>query len=261
MTPTPRAQGRKVVGESALLGRSFHADVFVVGEAPRVLVLLFGGSGVTKSAYDERGESITPLFGAAFDAAKSAGDFGFAYVTAPYDVPFAHFQDDHESAELWDAHVRTELLPTIEAQVPALRGIPRYLAGYSGGALLALSGHHLDRESIGACALGADGLHRDLQRSRTWGEPISLAYNRDDDVRRLNRDTIVALTHAGIIEERPPRRGGHALQSYVENGTIEDLIRDAVRASSDEEAPPSVAGAHAARGGYRAQPRRAPRAR
>ena len=49
--------------ESAILRRTPHADVFEVGDRPRFLFVLFGGSGVNEEEYEVRGKSVIPTFG------------------------------------------------------------------------------------------------------------------------------------------------------------------------------------------------------
>lgn len=50
---------------SDCLGREFHADAILAGQAPRLLALMFGESGVDEVAYRKRFSTIVPAFDAA----------------------------------------------------------------------------------------------------------------------------------------------------------------------------------------------------
>lgn len=220
--------GLKLSGVSEVLGRRFHVDVFVVGEVPSVLGLFFGGSGVTKEEYARRSASVIPVFDEALPGLASLGAFGLVYVTAPYDVPFAHLPDDPVLEETWNRHVRGEIVPLVEREVPPLAGLPRYVMGFSGGAVLALSGHHLDKPCVGAGMLGPDGLHAGIRRQDTW-EPIPLIYNVGDGVIEANRGAIATLGSTVEMFHRLP--GRHSLADYARNDSFRGLVWRAVRSA------------------------------
>lgn len=222
-------EGTKLVAGSTILERAFHVDAFVVGAAPTFLGLLFGGSGVTRETYEARERSLVPVFDAALASLERTLSFGLVFVTAPHDVPFSRFADEPAEGERWDAHVRGELLPLVGERLPQLGGLPRYVMGYSGGAALALSGHHRDVACFGAGMLGADGLHGGLRRAPAWPEPLTLYYNLDDEVHGANREVVSALEAAGDAQAFQRLHGGHALGDYVANESFGGLVRRAAR--------------------------------
>ena len=219
----------KLVGKSALLGRQFHADAFLAGEAPRFLALMFGGSGVDEATYRTRFETLVPAFDAALARLEREASFAFVYVTAPWDVPFARFDDEPDESARWDRHVWAELLPLVDTALGFKAPLPRYLLSYSGGAALALSGHHLDGACFGAGMLGADGLPGSFIRGSAWPEPLTLYYNLDDGVFDSARPTVEALAAAGAAEHFRRLPGGHGIADYVANESFGGLIRRAAR--------------------------------
>lgn len=223
---------RKVRNESLVLGRPFHADTFVAGTKPSFLMLFFGGSGVSETVYWERFNTIVPIFDRTLESLERTHSFGFVYVTAPFDVPFLRFPEDPDAADRWSTHVRTELLSAVFESLPAMRGLPRYTAGYSGGAALALAGHHVDAECFGAGLLGADGLDQAIALAPSWPEPITLYYNRNDDVFHSNVATIRAFEAEGRAACYRQLPGGHALEDYVQNESFGGLFRRAARTLS-----------------------------
>lgn len=223
---------RKICSTSILLQRPFHADAFVSGLTPRFLVLFFGGSGISAPVYQERQETIVPVFDRALESLERTHSFGFVYVTAPFDVPFVRFAEDPAAADRWSAHVRGELLSAVFESLPAMRGLPRYTAGYSGGTALALAGHHVDADCFGAGLLGADGLDQSVAVASSWPEPITLYYNRSDAVFLSNETTIRALEAEGRTTCYRLLPGGHALEDYLQNESFGGLIRRAARSLS-----------------------------
>jgi len=224
-------KGTKLVGKSELLGRAFHADAFLSGDAPRFLALMFGGSGVDEVAYRTRFETLVPAFDAALARLEREASFAFVYVTAPWDVPFARFDEQAEESERWNGHVREELLPLVESWLGGARPLPRYLIGYSGGAALALSGHHLDAACFGAGMLGADGLKGRFIRGPGWPEPLTLYYNLDDGVFETARPAVEALVATGAAQHFRRLHGGHGLADYVANESFGGLFRRAARSA------------------------------
>ena len=224
----PLVPGLKLTDSSASLGRRFHVDVFIVGAVPSVFGLFFGGSGVTAEEYERRSASVIPVFDEAIPGLASLGAFGLVYVTAPFDVPFTYLPDDPVLADRWNRHVRNEIIPLVEREVPSLANLPRYVMGFSGGAILALSGHHLDKPCVGAGMLGPDGLHAGILPQDTW-EPIPLIYNVGDDVIEVNRAAIAALRSTVEVFHRLP--GSHGLADYVRNDSFRGLVWRAVRSA------------------------------
>jgi pimeloyl-ACP methyl ester carboxylesterase len=210
----------KLILESSILGRSFHADVFSSDRAPEATVLLFGGSGVDRKEYERRAKSINPTFDPAFKALESDSAFLLFFVTAPYDVPFADFEDFPEEAERWNQHVAQDLL-CLRPQLPF------YLIGYSGGMALALNGLQEHPRCIGVGGLGADGFPGDPNEGERWGEPIRLYYNRADPVLERNRAVIDRLEGSGMAGCWRQQTAGHELRDYVANGSFSGLIRRA----------------------------------
>lgn len=219
----------KLTGKSDRLGRDFHADAFLVGIAPRFLGLMFGGSGVSEDDYRTRAGTLVPAFDVALARLERESSFAFVYVTAPWDVAFARFDEEPDEAESWNGHVREELLPLVETWLGAARPLPRYLIGYSGGAALALSGHHLDAPCFGAGMLGADGLPGRFLRGPGWPEPLTLYYNLDDAVFDTARPAVDAIVATGAAQHYRRLPGGHGLADYVANESFGGLIRRAAR--------------------------------
>ncbi len=223
----------KLVAHSAALGRDFHADVFEVGEAPQVLVVMFGGSGMTQGEYETRAATIVPVFDRALTDLASDHSFVFVYVTAPYDVPFGQFgqfEDEPEAAERWTRHVVDELLPRWPTP-------PVYFIGYSGGAALALCGPHDDARCVGVGGLGADGLPEEFEEGERWGEPLRLYYCVDDRVYGTNAEVIKRLEDEGVAQCLRQGRGGHALSAYLASGGWGGLVRHACRLARAAGAP------------------------
>ena len=125
---------RKHSAHSDALGRVFHADLFELGPAPTVVVLQFGGSGVTAAKYWERATTRVAAFDDVLARLEVEGmSLAFAFVTAPFDLGYALFHQDPAAAARWTRHVAEDLL----ALWPDL---PVFLQGYSGGIELAIRG-------------------------------------------------------------------------------------------------------------------------
>lgn len=219
----------KLTGKSDRLGRDFHADAFLVGTAPRFLGLMFGGSGVSEDEYRNRADTLVPAFDAALARLERESSFAFVYVTAPWDLAFARFDEEQDETERWNGHVREELLPLVERWLGPIGPLSRYLIGYSGGAALALSGHHLDDACFGAGMLGADGLPCRFERGPGWPEPLTLYYNREDEVFASARAAVEALEAVGAAAHFRRLPGGHGIAAYVANESFGGLIRRAAR--------------------------------
>src|SRR5581483_1436765 len=95
-----RSHKRRI--HSALLNRMAHADIFEVGDAPRFLFVLFGGSGVDEEEYERRSHTVIPVLGTVLERLAAGGmNVLAAYVSAPYDVPFNRFASNLAAAETW----------------------------------------------------------------------------------------------------------------------------------------------------------------
>ena len=219
----------KLTGTSASMGRAFHADAFLLGAAPTFLALMFGGSGVSEEKYRERATTIVPIFDGALSRLERAVSFAFVFVTAPYDVPFSRFDAEPDEAASWNRHVYEELLPLVDGWLGPRAPLPRYLIGYSGGAAIALSGHHLDSGCYGAGMIGADGLVETFERGAYWPEPLTLYYNLDDGVFEAMRTTVARLVRRQCAECFRRLPGGHELADYVSNESFGGLIRRAAK--------------------------------
>ena len=220
----PLVQSTKIQAHSAVLGREFHADLFNLGDEPaELLVLLFGGSGMSAGKYQRRGETIVPVFDAALHQLAAHHTLAFAYVTAPYDVPFRSFPEVPGAVDRWQAHAEEELLPACG------RGLapdaPLYVIGYSGGMALATNGLHLLARCRGVGGLGADGIPGDLEQNPSWLESLRLYYNRDDRVFRANEVNIRRLEQEELARCYRRLPGGHDLTDYLSNESFSGLIR------------------------------------
>lgn len=208
----------KVVEQSGVLGRPFHLDVFEHDTAASFMVVMFGGSGVDQVEYERRAGSSPMVF-----EAPCAGfsDLRFVFVTAPYDIPYARMREGDDDADRWVEHVDREIL----ARWP---GIPVYLAGYSGGAALALNGVVGLGRVMGAGFLAADGLRADMDVGGLREPPLFL-YNDGDRVTARNLSTARRLgrvvVHAGD--------GGHAFDDYAARLPL--LFTDATRICLDHD--------------------------
>lgn len=224
--------GTKLAGPSHHLGRRFHLDHFRVGHQPAFQLLLFGGSGVGRAEYAAREDRLVAAFDGALGRLERELSFAFIFVTAPFDVRFNAFEEEPSEAERWTRHVEEEVLPLLPA-------LPLYLAGYSGGAALALGGPHLSPRCFGVGALGGDALAAHVEAGPAWKGPATLLYNREDRVWGRNRPALDALTEAGVASVHRQRPGAHALADYLANESFSGLVRRAARTWASGSAAPS----------------------
>jgi predicted esterase len=218
-----RSYKRRV--DSALLKRWAHADLFEVGDQPQFLFILFGGSGVDEDEYAQRGETVIPVFGPTLDWLTGRGiALVLAHVTAPYDVPFRQFPTDPTAAATWNAHVLTELLEP-------WAGLPYFVAGFSGGAVLALHGLHANPRCFGAATLGGDAIPPDFERPGHWAEKLRLYAAADDRVcnHPANWQRAEFLERRGVAEQLELRSGAHRLGDYSTPACLGELLCFAAR--------------------------------
>ena len=226
--PSAQVTRSKRIARSEALGRVFHADVFDVGDEPALLVLIFGGSGVSKEEYTAReGSILNWLDRPLAELAAEGRSLRVVYVTAPFDLPLAHLTQDEDEAERWTRHVDEDLLALGS-------GLPVYLLGYSGGAALALCGAHLHCGCIGAGAIGGDGLQPDLDEGSNWRAPLRLQYGGRDRVYSANADAITDLVEAELAILLRRGDGGHSFKDYVTSGAIGGQLRHALRLAQQE---------------------------
>lgn len=207
--------------DSTLLGRMAHADVFEIGANPRFLFVLMGGSGVDEVEYCSRSQTVIPVFGKILDdVARENLSLVMVHVTAPYDVPFNRFADEPSAAARWNAHVLTELLQPWSH-------LPFFVAGFSGGAALALNGLHSDARCFGGAGFGADALTRAFARPGHWKEKLRLYAAPQDRVCAdpINREIVETLVGRAVVEEFQLRAGGHRLGDYAAHDGLGDAIR------------------------------------
>lgn len=206
---------------SRILNRDVHADVFELGSEPSRLVVFFGGSGIDEEEYARRGKSIVPIFDPLLESlAASDLNLAFMYVTAPYDVPFARFADFPDEKEKWNEHILEELIAPWQQ-------FPVFLAAFSGGAALAFHGIHQSRRCCGGAAMGADGVPADFVCPEHWNAMLRLYAAPNDRVchNPRNRELFEGLMRRGQVEELEMPFGEHRLADYIENGSVEDVLR------------------------------------
>lgn len=230
---------RKLTHRSDVLGRPFHVDVVEAGETPSCVIVMFGGSGVSAADYEAYASVTHPALAPLSELGPDLA-FVFAYVTAPYDVPYARFGatsgpavDDatldalYAEMDRWNKHVTRELLPLLPAA-------PLCLAAHSGG--IALAWHGLeDREAcVGLWALGADAVVPRWARGERWRGPAVLSYNRGDRVRAANQRALSSLSSRGVVRvvETGTAEHGHKLEDYARSGALAALVRAAVETAT-----------------------------
>jgi len=207
--------------ESALLNRLAHADIFEVGApAPTFLFVLFGGSGLDEEEYERRSHTVIPIFGPVLERlSHGAVNAVMAYVSAPYDVPFNRFSSDPSAADIWNAHMLTELLEPWSK-------LPYFVSGFSGGAALALNGLQKNPRCFGGAVFGADAIPQDFLCPDHWSEKLRLYAAPHDPVcnHPANRRVTDALESRGQAEQFELRSGGHRLTDYSTPDCLGELI-------------------------------------
>lgn len=207
--------------DSALLNRMAHADLFEIGSAPRFLFVLFGGSGVDEEEYHQRSRTVIPIFRPVLQRlAEARANLVMVYVSAPYDVPFNRFSTEPSSAQVWNAHVRMELLE------PWAR-LPYFVSGFSGGAALAFNGLEKDPRCFGGAAFGADALPPVFVCPTHWRAKLRLYAAPHDPVcnHPVNRQVAEALLSRGQAERFELSSGGHRLVDYATGECLPEVIR------------------------------------
>lgn len=202
-----------------------HADVFEIGDQSRFLFVLFGGSGVDEEEYEIHARSVIPLFDRLLRDVEAGGlQATLVHVRAPWDVPFNRFAREPASALDWTRHVVDELLEPWST-------LPWFVAGFSGGAALALHGVHAVSNSVGAAALGADAIPPDFTCPAHWHEKLQLYSARQDRVCQhpSNRSVAERLVERGDASEFWLSRGSHRLADYATPDCLGNLLQFARR--------------------------------
>jgi hypothetical protein len=213
-------RSQKRVIRSAVLGRFAHADFFDVGAEPKLLFVLFGGSGVDQEEYERRRHSIIPVFGRTLEAVdRRAVNLTMVYVTAPYDVPLNRFATNPALAEAWNAHVTTELLEPWSH-------LPYFVSSFSGGAALALNGVHEQSRCFGGAALGADAIPPHFTCPPHWMTKLHVYEAPGDRVcnHPANQHVVGSLIARGQAERHRLAAGEHSLTTYSIPECLGELI-------------------------------------
>jgi hypothetical protein len=220
----------KIVSHSVFLEREFHCDFISIGNNPLFTAIFIGGSGIDKSEYQSRNETIVDVFdGPLSELEKEGYSFNFVYYTAPYDIPYAKVEKFYKYVDCWNEHFSNEVLCELGNKIVGLRQIPIYLMAYSGGAVLSLSGLQLSDHCFGAGLLGADGLHFEMTSGDNWKEPITIYYNIQDPVFHVNKNTIEDLVAYDEMIFYRTLNGSHSIKDYIKNDSFSGLIRRANR--------------------------------
>ncbi len=209
--------------ESVLLRRNAHLDVFELGQTPEFLFLLFGGSGIDEEVYWQRSTSIIPVFNNMLAKLEDKGlQCVFVHATAPFDIPFNRFPEESHSRQIWNKHVRTEI-------VNPWSKLPMIVGGFSGGATLAFSGLHDERNCVGGAVFGADALPVALRRPSHWHDKLRWYATPEDRVcnAQVNRRVIETLVSRDDAEQILLDSGGHSLADYANSQGIGDAITNA----------------------------------
>ncbi|QDS97194.1 hypothetical protein HG15A2_04540 [Adhaeretor mobilis] len=199
-------------------GRPVHADVFKLGPSTDRVVLLFGGSGISEEEYAERSETIIPVFDKLLQRLPESNTT-FLHATAPYDVPFARFENEPAQAEVWNQHVVSELLQP-------WKDLPYWACGYSGGAALALNGIHDRKYCVGGAVFGADQVPPDFTCPAQWARPLLMYRGKFDPVCHdpRNRDVASRLNDQGQAEVIDLSAGHHRLADYACHDGVGHLL-------------------------------------
>lgn len=216
----------KRIIQSSVLDRMAHADVFEFGSDPKFLMVLFGGSGIDEEEYLYRSQNVIPGLDGGFEKVDGM-DFVFVHVCAPYDVPFARFEDFPAAKVKWNAHISDELLSP-------WKEMPLFVGGFSGGIRLALSGLHEEAWCIGGAALGPDAIPRSFERPQHWPRPLAIYSAPNDRVAQstTTRNSVDQLVHSDDAQEFRLPSGQHRLADYATDDCFGHLIR---RASEDAQ--------------------------
>ena len=211
----------KHIVESSIFARMAHADVSWGAPPLSHAFVIFGGSGVDEEEYIRRSKTVIPIFDSLLNE-QTNRNFLFAYVSAPYDVPFRRFQEDPKLAEPWNRHVLVELFGKWST-------LPFFVCGFSGGNSLAFNGVHADPRCFGGACLGGDALPQDFSLPEQWREPLKIYSASNDDVANHphNRSTFDALATADVAEQFVLRSGRHRLKDYATHECLGRLFVEA----------------------------------
>lgn len=205
----------KYLIQSQIFKRLAHADIFEIGKVSDAskLFIFFGGSGIDESVYEERAETLMPLFDSSIAKLEQRNiNAVLVFVTSPYDVPFDQIVSDSELALQFEQHVLGELCSQWQNHT-------FYLMAFSGGAALALNGLHRHPNCRGAALFGADQFPLQWKVPEAWRHPVQLFCAGDDRVcsapATLSR--FKQLEKAGQVEWIECASGGHSLKNYIDS--------------------------------------------
>jgi hypothetical protein len=197
-----------------------HVDEFCVGLSSSPSVVLFGGSGIDEIEYEARSQTTPSVFDGLLSQFASTGlPCHLVHVTAPYDVPIRRLHTDASAAEAWTRHVVEEVIPSTVAN--------RFVvAGFSGGAMLALSGVDRCDRCIGGAVFGADGLSLNWRRPTHWSQPLDCYIAKDDRVTHAPENRLVsqALARRGDARLHAVAHGHHRLIDYATPAVMGESI-------------------------------------
>lgn len=222
--------GEKIWFESRILDRKAHLDVFSSNKRPRAIVLLFGGSGIDEEEYCRRGKTLIPVFDQLLSKSGILADLTFVHATAPFDIPYARFNDFPDAIEKWNSHVTQELLRP-------WRELPFLVSSFSGGACLAFNGIQANHRCIGGAALGVDSLPDNFSCPRHWPEKLKIFSAPSDPVCNAisNRIVIDRMVNEGQAVDHLLPSGRHRLTDYATEHGLGKLLLDLSQQESFEK--------------------------
>ena len=206
----------KVVFESQRLGREVHLDVFEFGK-PETTLLLFGGSGIDDEEYQLRKESIIPLFDSV--EVHDLKNIRVVHATAPFDIPFARFDEFPNEISKWNRHVIGEIFER-------WKDGSYLVSSFSGSVSLILNGIERERRCLGAAVLAPDGLKPDFSSPKHWRDSLVVFTSPNDRVcsHPENRMAIQTLVESGEAQEVEVAARSHTLFEYVRQTPFLDWI-------------------------------------
>ena len=206
----------KVVFASKILGREVHLDVFEFGK-PETTFLLFGGSGIDEEEYRQRRESVIPLFGGVGDS--DLANIRVVHATAPFDVPFARFDEFPSEISKWNQHV-------IEDIFERWSDGTFVLSSFSGTVSLVLNGLEREKNCVGAAVLAPDGLKPAFCSPEHWPDSLVVFTSPHDRVcsHQENRIVIETLVESEEAIEVEVAARSHSLLEYIKQKPFLDWL-------------------------------------